>query len=677
MHRMWLAAIAAVLALSSFSGVSWAQERDARQGARPPRFREERGRNEFRGVVVVRPIHPRDAAPLGLTERQAARAADDAVRALARYEVREYAGDTDEFLVSVPAGESESSVADALLATGSFHYVEPDWTVYPAACPNDLNFSGQWYHAANRLDSCAAWDIETGSPSVVVALCDTGIRASHTDLRLNRREGLHVPSMTWESAGGALTDVTGHGTRVSGCAAGNGNNGVGIAGIGWNLGHRMMRVTDSTTGSAALSNLLAAARAAADAGDRVASVSFTGVASSSVQTAGAYVRSKGALLVWAAGNDGITLSGNRNDAVIVVGATDAADALASFSNRGPLVDLVAPGVGVYTTSHTSDTSYASATGTSFACPLVAGLCGLVWSSNPALTPSEVEAVVRGSCTDLGASGVDDLYGHGRIDAAAALLLAGGGSGDGGGTDTTPPAIPTGVAAVAGTGAVTLTWAANTEPDLLGYRVYRSTSATVGFSSITTGAPLGATTFTDNGLAAGTRYYYAVRAEDDLGNQSRSSTIVSAVPSAASAPVTLFSDSFESGNLTAGGWTAQNLQASASTASRLTGAWGARLIGTTWMQRVRSTAGYGSITLTLSHRTVALDSGEALFIEWWDGAAWRAVATVTGGSWSTQTHALPAAAADNAAFRLRLRTNANAPAFERVDVDDVILRGTPR
>ena len=104
-----------------------------------------------------------------------------------------------------------------------------------------------------------------------------------------------------------------------------------------------MRVTDSGDGSASLSNLTDAARTAALAGDEVASVSYSGGTSGSVNTAGSFIKNNGTLLIWAAGNSSNVLSGSRDDDVILVGATTSSDALASYSNRGPRVDLSAPG----------------------------------------------------------------------------------------------------------------------------------------------------------------------------------------------------------------------------------------------------------------------------------------------------------------------------------------------
>ncbi len=387
-----------------------------------PLFTEVPGSTEFTGVMCARPLQPEAIEDLGISVAEFQVRVDGARAALTQYALRRYVPETDEYLIEVPEGETESSVAQSLNAVGGFEYVEPDWMVYPVDCPDDPQFAQQWQHLPDRIQSCDAWDIETGDPNIVVAICDTGIRLTHEDLQLHRREGFHVPTELWESAGGPVEDINGHGTQCTGFAAGNGDNGIGIAGVGWNLGHRMMRVTDSPTGGALISNLTLAARTAADAGDRVVSVSYSGVTGSTIDTAGAYVRSQGSLLVWAAGNESNNLTGSRDDNVIVVGATTITENLATFSNYGSFVDLTAPGVGVRTTSNNSDSAYINVDGTSFACPLVAGLCGLIWSFNPTLTPDEVEGILRASCEDLGASGIDDVFGYGRINSFRALQM---------------------------------------------------------------------------------------------------------------------------------------------------------------------------------------------------------------------------------------------------------------
>lgn len=387
------------------------------------------GEREFSGRMIVR---PRQVAVAPIDEVEAAthrKQRQDALEALAVYRLVEHVQQTDEFLIEVPQGSSEREVAARLMATGAFEYAEPDWILFPVVTPNDTFFSSQWHHQAGIMQSEAAWNLHTGNSSVGVAICDTGLLLTHEDFQLNRREGYNAVDRVWESNGGQIGPVHPHGTQTTGCAAANGNNGKGVAGVGWNLSHRMMRVSNVSTGSASQSTLQHAARTAIENGDKVASVSYSGPDSSSNLTTATYVKSIGGLLVWAAGNDSRNLTfGNRdNDDLIVAGATDSADARSSFSAFGPFVDVVAPGTSVATASSANDASYVFTSGTSFACPLTAGLCAMIWSANPALTPNQVEAMLKATCNDLGATGVDDTFGHGRINTFQAVSAALGGN----------------------------------------------------------------------------------------------------------------------------------------------------------------------------------------------------------------------------------------------------------
>jgi subtilisin family serine protease len=229
--------------------------------------------------------------------------------------------------------------------------------------------------------------------------------------------------MKWESQGGLIDDIYGHGTDTTGCAAANGNNGIGVTGVGWNLSHRMLRVTNSSGGGSSLATLNHAARTAAESGDKVVNTSYSGVDNSTNKETATYIKSLGGLSVWAAGNDGRRLTLNDRDAddIIVVGATDENDTKTSWSAYGPFVDVVAPGNNVYTTNRSSDVGYGANSGTSFAAPLTAGLLALIWSYNPSLTPNEVEAILKANCDDLGSAGKDDTYGYGRINVYKALV----------------------------------------------------------------------------------------------------------------------------------------------------------------------------------------------------------------------------------------------------------------
>ncbi|MDQ7013369.1 MAG: S8 family serine peptidase [Planctomycetota bacterium] len=397
-------------------------------------FVEIPGSMEFSGEIIAKPLQFETLAERGMNQAEISATIQQAKAMLAQFVELEYEPLVDHYVLLVPNGMTENEVINGLISTGLFEFVEPNWTLYPIAnCPNDPRLGNQWHHNANRMQSCDAWDLDTGNSSVTVGICDTGIETSHSDFQLHRKEGYNAVNRVWENDGGNIGPVHPHGTNTTGCAAANGDNGVGVSGVGWNLSHRMMRVSNTSSGSSSLSTLTHAALTSIQAGDKVANVSYSGVNTSSVRSTATQIKNLGGLLTWAAGNDGSTLNwGNRdNDDVIVVGATTSSDNISSFSARGPSVDLMAPGSSVHTTN--TGNSYASVSGTSFSAPLTAGLIGLIWSSNPGLTPDEVEDILKAGCDDLGAGGVDNTYGYGRINSYESLLLAGG-------MANTPPVI---------------------------------------------------------------------------------------------------------------------------------------------------------------------------------------------------------------------------------------------
>ena len=398
------------------------------QSGGPIDYREIPGQQEYSGRMIVRPLSMADLQERGLTAAQAATERRRAQESLNEFRIAQYVHQTDETIIDVPAGSTENDIARELMGMGCFQYCEPDWIVFPLIVPDDPLIGNQWHHNANIMDSYNGWDLHTGNSSVAVGICDTGIRASHEDFQAHRLEGYNAVDQLWESNGGDISNIHPHGTMVTGCAAANGNNSVGIAGVGWDLSHRMLRVSNSTGGSASLSTLQHAARTSVENGDRVASVSYSGVDNGSNLSTATYIKSIGGLLVWAAGNDGRNLTyGDRDaDDILVIGATDSGDNKASFSAYGIFVDLVAPGVSVYTCDDDSDSDYTSVSGTSFATPLTAGLCALISSADPSLTPDQIESALKQSCDDLGSNGVDNTYGYGRIDVNNAMILVVGG-----------------------------------------------------------------------------------------------------------------------------------------------------------------------------------------------------------------------------------------------------------
>ena len=202
----------------------------------PPFFVAIPGQQEFTGELTARPLQPEDAPRYGLTRAEVGLRARAAAVALRAYALIDYVPETDETTIRVTPG-TEYAVARALMAGGDFQYVAPNWRVFPIECPNDPLFASQWHHAVNRMNSCAGWDFGKGDPSVVVAICDTGVRTTHEDLKAARMEGYNAVDQLWESQGGDVNDINGHGTMTTGCAAAKGNNNKGVIGSGWRLSH--------------------------------------------------------------------------------------------------------------------------------------------------------------------------------------------------------------------------------------------------------------------------------------------------------------------------------------------------------------------------------------------------------------------------------------------------------
>ncbi|MCC7011364.1 MAG: PKD domain-containing protein [Planctomycetes bacterium] len=415
-------------------------------------FIERRGVQELTGRLIARPRQPRAFLDRGESLEAAWAHHANARKVLSRFRLVRYVPETDESIVELAERGSEERVAAAWMATGDFEYVEPDWLLFPDSsvlvhpaqqanvapapplvrhaplnCPSDLYFPSQWHLQSSQLMTCEAWSLETGSPSISVGICDTGLRSSHEDFQLHRLEGYNAVDHMWESQGGQTGPAYNHGTRTTGVTAANGNNALGTSGVGWNLSFRMVRVSNASNGGAYLSDLQHGARTSIESGDRVANVSYAGVSSTSNLTTASYIRALGGLLVWAAGNEGSALDFSHRDAddLLVVGASDMGSGLAYFSNYGSYVDLVAPGVNVFTTDSFADNAYtSSASGTSFAAPIVTGVCAMLWSARPGLSPDDVERLVKRGATDLGAAGIDDTFGYGRANLFDTLSLDG-------------------------------------------------------------------------------------------------------------------------------------------------------------------------------------------------------------------------------------------------------------
>ncbi len=128
-------------------------------------------------------------------------------------------------------------------------WAEPDYLAYPVTIPNDPQFPSQW--GLSLIDAPAAWDISTGSPTVTIALLDSGQDFSHPDLTSkiwtnpgeNAGNGLdddnngyidHLHGWEFVNTDNDPADDNGHGTQTAGVAGAASNNGIGVAGVCWN-----------------------------------------------------------------------------------------------------------------------------------------------------------------------------------------------------------------------------------------------------------------------------------------------------------------------------------------------------------------------------------------------------------------------------------------------------------
>ncbi len=335
---------------------------------------------------------------------------------------------------------------------------------------NDPQFPLQWHYAQINLP--LAWDVTTGNSDIIVAVIDTGVLRNHPDLQGRLTQGFDFisdPDMAGDGDGidGDPEDPGDiapggsnfHGTHVTGTIAAQTDNAAGVAGITHAAQVMPLRVL-GIKGLGDDYDILQAVRYAAgldnDSGvlparqADVINLSLGGPGfSQTAQNVFSAARAQGVLVIAAAGNDASTapLYPASYDGVLSVSAVDITGSLSYYSNRGPTIDLAAPGGdkredrngdgypdGVLSTCGSRDSlgvirfSYCFEQGTSMASPHVAGVAALMKAVHPALTPDEFDVMlVNGLLTNSAIR--DDLLGYGQINAflavAAAQELAGG------------------------------------------------------------------------------------------------------------------------------------------------------------------------------------------------------------------------------------------------------------
>jgi serine protease len=364
--------------------------------------------------------------------------------------------------IALNRGQNVEGFINDLYATGYFEIVEPCYAYRTNLTPNDPDISSQYY--LTNIKAFQAWDITTqGDTTITIAIVDTGARLTHPDLKpdLYRNWKEYPPNGIDDDGNGFIDDYQGwdfigadtlnldnpnfigdndptvheggeisHGTWVGGCASARANNGVGIAGVGYQTKLMFTKHTadNQLTTDGSIYDGYDGILYAANQGIKIISLSWGGSFQSQIiqDFINHVTVDLGCLIVAAAGNGSSSLPTypGAYDHVLSVAATDQNDKKASFSSYGNTVDIAAPGVGIFTTGFDSD--YESVDGTSFSTPITAGAAALVWSQNPTFTGLQVAEQLRVTADAQTLYAVNPTYinklGKGRLDIQRALTI---------------------------------------------------------------------------------------------------------------------------------------------------------------------------------------------------------------------------------------------------------------
>jgi len=327
----------------------------------------------------------------------------------------------------------------------SIEYIEPNYTYRATLEPQDPFYTQQIY--LSRINAPLAWNYTTGSHGFVIAVIDSGVDIDHPDLTNNTWYNLdEIPDNNLDDdQNGYIDDYRGwdfikesgdprpkfgdsysflgmnHGTIISGVAAAQGGNALGIAGVAWQARIMPLRVLDGS----GMGSTLDVARAIDYARENKANIinlSFVGEGSSeTLRRAIGKAHRAGILVIAAAGNEvsqGVDMTktpkypvchdgGPGQNWVIGVASVDNQDKLASFSNYGKCIDVTTPGVGIFSTLFKDDDhanfnkEYGGHwSGTSVSAPQVAGLAVLLKALQPTLSLAELRSLILDNADNI-------------------------------------------------------------------------------------------------------------------------------------------------------------------------------------------------------------------------------------------------------------------------------------
>ncbi|MGE3262826.1 MAG: S8 family peptidase [Bacteriovoracia bacterium] len=286
---------------------------------------------------------------------------------------------------------------------------------------------------ASHINARKAWKISRGDKKIIVAVIDTGIDATHPDLKDNicRKPGTDEYGFDFVTNKKNPEDKHGHGSHVAGIIGATGRGNTGASGVAPNICIMAVRYySDTASGAQNLANTVKAINYAVDNGANIINYSGGGAEFSAAEMRAIQrAEAKGILFVAAAGNEYQNTDDAKNSYypaaygltnIIAVAATNIRNQLLPSSNWGKKhVHVAAPGENVYSTLPKG--RYGYLTGTSQATAYVSGLAALILSENPSLKPAEVREIIMSS-TDKLANLEAKVASGGRINAYAALRM---------------------------------------------------------------------------------------------------------------------------------------------------------------------------------------------------------------------------------------------------------------
>ena len=335
--------------------------------------------------------------------------------------------------IQVPDSVDVEEYVNDLKKTGKYETVEYCGEAKCCLTPNDVGINNQWH--INHINLNSAWNITTGASNIKVAIIDTGVEASHSDLGYTVSDGYTQidtsNGVNYTTVPNAhISPVYYHGTFVAGILGAKTNNVTGIAGVCGGNHSKGVTIIPYCVGNSQSFTTYSVDDAildAVDKGVKVINISLKLPYSTDVDLAIEDAYANNVTIVCSSGNDNssaISFPASHTK-TIAVGAIKLNNHRADFSNYGTGLDLVAPGKDIYST--TLYNGYDTDSGTSFAAPQVAGVAALMLSVNPSLTPSKIRSKLRSSCTKLSdytyTNGWNSEVGYGLLNAYRAVRVA--------------------------------------------------------------------------------------------------------------------------------------------------------------------------------------------------------------------------------------------------------------